>query len=96
MHQLRPQVDAVRGSLFHLRTGASEHEVDAIVTEGLELFAFEVKYGTRPTARDARHLAWLRDQRGDSFTANFVAHTGGDSFLIEDRIWAMPVSALAT
>ena len=94
MQQLRPQVDAVGGSLLHLRTGAGEHEVDAIVAVGLKIFAFEVKLGTRPTERDAKHLSWLRDNRGDAFTAGFVVHTGGDTFSVGDRIWAIPVSTL--
>ncbi len=94
MQQLRPQVDAVRGSLSHLRTGAGEREIDAIVEVGIDVHAFEVKYGTKPSVADARHLAWLRDELGDRFRAGFVVHTGGDAFPLGDRLWALPLDQL--
>lgn len=91
MQQLRPQVDAVRGALSHLRTGAGEREADAVVELGTDVYGIEVKYGTQPSHADARHLGWLRDELGDRFRAGFVVHTGGDSFPLGDRIWAVPV-----
>lgn len=36
MQQLRPQIDGVGGTLSHLRTGAGQHEIDAIVEIGLD------------------------------------------------------------
>ena len=95
MQQLRPQVDIVRGALSHLRTGAGEREVDAVVEVGLDVYAFEMKFGTRPTTTaDARHLAWLRDQLGERFAAGFVVHTGGDTFPLSERVWAVPMHDL--
>ena len=94
MQQLRPQVDGVRGFLSHLRTSAGEREVDAVVEVGLDVYGFEVKYGTNPTIADARHLAWLRDGLGARFAAGFVVHTGGDSFSLGDRLWALPAHQL--
>lgn len=92
MQQLRPQVDAVGGVLTHLRTGAGEHEVDAVVEVGRDVYAVEVKLGVRPAVADARHIVWLRDQLSDRFVAGFVAHTGADSYELADRIWAIPVT----
>ena len=94
MQQLRPQVTAVRGWLSHLRTGAGEREIDAIIEVGTDVYAFEVKYGTQPTTADARHLAWLSDELGGRFQAGFVVHTGGDTFPLGDRIWATPLEQL--
>lgn len=94
MQQLRPQVDAVHGRLAHLRTSGGEREIDAIVEVGQTVHAFEVKYGARPDARDARHLAWLRDELGDRFANGYLVHTGGDTFQLDDRIWAVPVHVL--
>jgi predicted AAA+ superfamily ATPase len=91
LSQLRPQVDTVGGVLTHLRTGAGEHEVDAVVEIGRDVYAFEVKLGVRPTVSDARHLEWLRDGLGDRFVAGFVVHSGADSSELADRIWAVPI-----
>jgi predicted AAA+ superfamily ATPase len=94
MQQLRPQVDAIGGTLTHLRTGAGEHEVDAVIEVGLDVYAVEVKLGVRPGVADARHLAWLRDRMGDRFVAGFVVHTGADAYELSDRIWAIPITDL--
>ena len=94
MQQLRPQVDMVGGALTHLRTGAGEHEVDAVVEVGGDVYAVEVKLGLRPAASDADHLVWLRDHLGDGFVAGFVAHCGADSYALADRIWAIPITDL--
>lgn len=94
MQQLRPQVDAIGGVLTHVRTGAGEHEVDAVVEVGRDLYGIEVKLGVRPAASDARHLVWLRDRLGGRFVAGFVVHTGADSYELADRIWALPINQL--
>ena len=71
--QLRPQVDALRGHLSHVRTGAGEREVDAVVEIGDQLIAFEVKHAARVSGSDAHQLAWLRDQVGSRFHSGFVS-----------------------
>jgi len=95
MQQLRPQIDGVGGTLSHLRTGAGQHEIDAIVEIGLDVYAFEVKHGSNPSRADARHIEWFRDGLDDRFVAGFVVHTGGDTSSLGDRIWAIPVHLLA-
>jgi uncharacterized protein len=45
-------------------------------------------------AFDARHLARLRDETGDAFTAGIILHTGPYVFPVNDRIIAAPVSVL--
>lgn len=94
LQQLRPQVDLLGGTVLHLRTGAGNREVDAIVEVDGRIHAFEVKLGRRPRSSDARHLAWLRDELGDHFASGHVVHTGGDTYPLADRLWALPVELL--
>jgi predicted AAA+ superfamily ATPase len=95
--QLRPEVDLVRprARLHHLRTEAGRQEVDLVLDLGAgRIVGVEVKAGTAPTRRDARHLLWLRDELGDRFVRGVVFHTGKQPFELEDRIWALPIAAL--
>ena len=94
MQQVRPQADALGGSLLHLRTGAGEREIDALVETGRALVGIEVKLGTRPSRADARHLEWLRDQLGERFTQGFVVHAGVDCYPLGERVTAVPVGVL--
>ncbi|MBK7611207.1 MAG: ATP-binding protein [Actinomycetales bacterium] len=94
MQQLRPQVDVVGGHLSHLRTGAGEREVDAVIEVGRSVIALEVKLGTRPVRDDARQLQWLRDQLGDRFTHGFVVHTGSACYPLGSRLLALPAGLL--
>lgn len=77
-----------------MRTGAGEHEVDAVIEVGRNVYAVEVTLGVRPAVADARHLAWLRDRLADRFVAGFVAHTGAASYELGDRVWAVPITAM--
>lgn len=94
MQQLRPQIDQARGRLLHLRTGAGEREVDAVIDVGKSVVGIEVKLGRWPGAEDARQLVWLRDQLGSRFASGFVVHTGGDSYPLGERLWAVPVTTI--
>lgn len=94
MQQLRPQVDLAGGVLLHLRSAGGEREIDAVVEVGLDVFAVEVKLGSRPGPADARHLRWLRDELAERFRAGFVVHTGTETYLLDERIWALPVDAV--
>jgi uncharacterized protein len=95
--QLRPEAEISRSSprLHHLRTEGGRQEVD-IVAElgGKRVIGIEIKAGAAPTARDARHLAWLRDGLGDRFLAGVVFHTGPDAFELDRGIQAVPIAAL--
>jgi uncharacterized protein len=95
--QLRAEL-AVSGldpRLFHLREEHGRQEADLIVeTAGSRILAIEVKAAATATPADARHLAWLRDELGDQFTAGLVLHTGRHTFPLGDRIVAAPIAAL--
>ena len=95
--QLRPEVEASthRVSLSHLRHERGTREIDLIAEgAGGQLIAIEIKSTAAPTADDARHLAWFRDQIGDRFAAGIVFHTGPYKFNLGDRIDALPISCL--
>lgn len=95
--QLRPEVEVrqPRARLHHLRTESGRQEVDLILDlGGGRVVGLEIKAGSAPTARDARHLRWLRDRLGDSFVRGVVFHTGPQPFELDDRIWALPISTL--
>ena len=58
------------------------------------MIGIEVKATSSPSARDARHLMWLRDQIGEGFLRGILFHTGPAPFELGERIWALPISAL--
>jgi uncharacterized protein len=95
--QLRPELDLLQphARLHHLRTEAGRQEVDLVIDlGGGRLIAAEVKATSAPATKDARHLAWLRDELGDSFARGIVFHTGRHPYPLDDRIWALPIAAL--
>ncbi|MGQ0843764.1 MAG: ATP-binding protein [Sporichthyaceae bacterium] len=80
-------------SHFRDRAGA---EVDLIVEDRRtgSIAGVEVKLGASPSARDARHLAMLRDALGARFSVGVVVHTGEHTLPLGERLWAVPVGAL--
>lgn len=95
--QLRGELEvcATRPRLYHLRDQDGRHEVD-IVAElgGGRVLGFEIKASASVDARDARHLAWMRDELGDRLVAGVVFHTGPHAFPLGERITAVPISAI--
>jgi hypothetical protein len=81
--------------LHHLRAQGGEREIDLVVEfGGGRVAGIEVKASAAPTARDARHLTWLRREIGDRFLAGVVLHTGPRVYELGERIVAAPISAL--
>lgn len=97
MTQLRAEVPVSQTdpSLYHLRTEKGTHEIDIIVeyADG-KVFGFEVKADSAPTARQARHLTWLRDQLGSRFIGGAILHSGTHIYPLDDRIVAAPICTL--
>jgi len=82
-------------SIRHLRTGGGRHEIDLVLTVGhRRAVGIEVKTSAAPDRSDARHLMWMRDEMGDDFLRGIIFHTGPASFRLDDRIEAVPISAL--
>lgn len=95
--QLRSElpIDETRPRLFHLRTQQGRHEVDLIVElAGGGIVGIEVKADAAPKREAARHIAWLRDQLGESFVAGVVLHTGPRAYALEPGIVAAPICTL--
>ncbi len=94
--QLRPEVSLLpRARLHHMRTESGRQEIDLVVDlGGGRVVGIEVKAGSAPGPRDARHLAWLRDDLGEKFVRGIVLHTGPRPFELGDRLWALPICAL--
>lgn len=95
--QLRAEapVAAARYRLSHLRDQNGRREVDVIaeLSRG-RLIGIEIKAAAGVRRSDARHLIWLRDSMGESFIAGVILHSGPDTFELDDRIVAAPISTL--
>ncbi|MGH3166307.1 MAG: ATP-binding protein [Trebonia sp.] len=95
--QLRGELEvcATRPRLYHLRDQDGRHEIDIVAELGGErVLGFEIKAAATVDAKDARHLAWLRDELGERFITGVVFHTGPRAFSLGDRIMALPISAI--
>jgi uncharacterized protein len=97
--QLRAEtaVSESRPRLYHLRTQSSREEIDLVAElGGGRVIGVEVKASAAPDQRAARHLRWLRDRLGERFVAGVVVHTGPRVFDLDERIVAVPISAIWT
>jgi predicted AAA+ superfamily ATPase len=81
-------------ALAHFRD-RSGIEVDVVIErpDG-GVIAVEVKSATTTNQADMRGLRFLRDRLGDRFLAGLLFHTGPLMAHPDDRMWAVPISAL--
>jgi len=82
-----------RTELFHARSRDGK-EVDLILERGGQIVGLEVKSSTSVDRADARGLLWLRDKLGARFHYGAVVYTGALPFRIDEKVWAIPMSAL--
>lgn len=97
MAQLRSELPVceTRPRLYHLREEHGRHEVDIVVElGGRDVIACEVKADAAPGREDARHLIWCRDRLGERFLRGVLFHTGPGAYELDERIAALPISAL--
>lgn len=95
--QIRPELTrlAGRARLHHLRTGGGRQEIDLLIElGGGRLIGIEIKATASPNRRQARHLAWLRDELGERFIAGIVFHTGPRGYALGERLHALPIATL--
>lgn len=95
--QLRPLLTLATPSVtaYHLRDANQRREIDLVLESASgQVVAIEIEAAESASVRDARHLAWLRDQLGSRFHRGIVLHTGALTYPLDDRIWAMPIAAL--
>ncbi|MGH3545488.1 MAG: ATP-binding protein [Mycobacteriales bacterium] len=82
-------------AFYHLREKSGGREIDLIVEyAGGWVVGIEIKASNAPDRRDARHLAWLREELGDQFIRGIVLHTGRNRWRIDERIEAIPIAAI--
>jgi uncharacterized protein len=95
--QLRPLLKLATGSVtaHHLRDGNQTREIDLVLESASgQIVGIEIKAASTVYPRDARHLAWLRDQVGTTFQRGIILHTGATTYPLGERIWAVPIAAL--
>jgi len=94
--EIRKQLSWMDGivSTGHWRTRDGA-EVDLVVErDDCSIVAFEVKAGSRVDRRDLGGLRTIRDALGDTFVAGAALHMGERSYVVDDRIYALPVDRL--
>jgi len=69
------------------------HEVDFVVESGRDCLAIEVKAAQRWTDRDLSGLRIFLE-RTPRCRIGLLAHTGGATVSLGERLWAIPISAL--
>lgn len=95
--QLRPLLRLATPAVtaHHVRDGNQTREIDLLLESAAgQIVGIEIKAASTLELRDARHLAWLRDQIGDTFHRGIVLHTGATSYPLGERIWALPIASL--
>lgn len=95
--QLRAELPVAsrRPRLFHARSHQGRNEIDLLAELAADrVVGIEVKASASPSAKDARHLSWLREQIGDRFIRGIVMHTGPRTYELADDITAVPICAL--
>jgi len=95
--QIRPllRLSTPTVTVHHLRDGNQTREIDLVLESASgQIVGIEIKAANTVDARDARHLAWLRDQIGAAFQRGVVLHTGSTTYPLGERLWAMPIAAL--
>lgn len=95
--QLRAEIAVAnsRPRLYHLRREQGRREVDLLgELRAQRVVGIEVKADSGPGRDAGRHLAWLRDEIGERFTAGVVLHTGGRVYPLGERIVAAPICTL--
>ncbi len=96
--ELRKQLSwsASQPSLWHFRDrGGAEVDIVVEFPDG-RIVGIEVKSGATPSHNDARGLRLLRDRLGSRFLHGYLATTAPEAHPLEDRLSAIPVTALWT
>lgn len=92
---IRVCAQAADAGVGHMRRESGDHEVDFVVTgRKRHHLAIEVKLAEVPTARDARHLLWLKERMGDDLTDTVLVTTGRSAYRRADGIAVVPLALL--
>lgn len=82
--------------IYHYRD-RDQREVDLVIEQrDGTIVAVEIKASATVGTKEARGLRYLRDRVGERFAAGAVLYTGASTVPLDDRIAAVPLSALWT
>jgi len=73
---------------------ARQREIDLVLESGQRVVGIEIKASATASARDARHLGFLRDRLGDRFVRGVVMYSGSAVVPLGERLQALPIGAL--
>lgn len=92
---VRVYAQAAEARVGHLRTRAGEHEVDLIVerADG-RVVAIEIKVAREVSARDVKHLLWLKEQIGPTLLDAVVVTSGPHAYRRADGVAVVPAAVL--
>ena len=92
---LRAAAQECEAHVFHFRTPAGDHEVDAVIEryDG-KTIAFEAKSSAVVDAADVRHLNWLGDQIGNRLIDKILVYTGKYAYRRDDGVAVIPLALL--
>lgn len=92
---VRVYAEAAEGTVGHLRTKNTEHEIDLIIErpDG-GVVALEVKLSATVDDKDVRHLNWLKGEVGDRLVDRVVITTGSFAYRRSDGVAVVPLALL--
>ena len=92
---VRVYADAARARLGHLRSRATDREIDLIVERpDHSILAIEVKLSSSIDDKDVRHLHWLHRELGDRVVDRVIVNTGPAAYRRPDGVAVIPLALL--
>lgn len=92
---VRIYAEAASARVGHLRTKATDREIDLIVEgEDHKVVAVEVKLSESVGDKDVRHLHWLREQIGERLADQVIITTGDYAYRRPDGVAVVPLALL--
>ncbi|WP_246222321.1 MULTISPECIES: DUF4143 domain-containing protein [Gordonia] len=90
---IRVMAQAAEARVSHLRLAGGDREVDLVV-EGADgrILGVEVKLAPDVTARDVRHLIWLRERLPHRMADLIVVTTGTTAYRRSDGVAVVPLA----
>ena len=90
---VRVLADALKATVFHLRTQGGDHEVDLIVQRrDARVLAIEVKASSQVRPADVVHLNWLEQQVPGVVIGKVVLNTGEMAYRRKDGVVVIPLA----
>lgn len=92
---VRIYAEAASARVGHLRTMATDHEIDLIVErDDRRIVALDIKLSETVRDSDVRHLNWLHGQLGDRLADRVLITTGSNAYRRPDGVAVVPLALL--